>query len=99
MPTDTSNEVHRHVARSDLEMSLDGHKVIGDSAGDGGLHGGRGKLDQREVLVSHPLNQPVIIGGTQALITMHRPLDQPVKVHTEWKNKGPAYNDWVHAST
>ena len=44
VPTDTSDKVPRHMARSHLEMCLDGHEVISDSTGDGGLHGGRGKL-------------------------------------------------------
>ena len=54
VPTDTSDEVPGHRARSHLEMGLDGHEVVCDSAGDGGLHGGRGKLEEWTILVSWP---------------------------------------------
>ena len=37
-----------------LEMGLDSHEIISDSAGDGGLHGGRGKLEDWMVLVGQP---------------------------------------------
>ena len=54
MPTDTSDKIPRHVARSCLEMGLDGHEVIGDSTGDGGLHDGREKLGEWTMLVGWP---------------------------------------------
>ena len=74
-----------------LEMGLDGHEVIGNSAGDGGLHGGIGKLDQRAILVSWPQHQPIIIGRTQALVVTHGPLMLPVKVPVHLKtSKLPA---------
>jgi len=54
VPTDTSDEVPRHRARSHLEMGLDGHELIGNGIGDGGLHGGRGKLGEWTILVGRP---------------------------------------------
>jgi len=54
MPTDTSDEVPRHMTRVHLEMGLDGHEVISYSAADDGLHGGRGKLGEWTILVSWP---------------------------------------------
>jgi len=43
LPTDTSDEVPMHVARSHLEVGLDSHEIVSDSTGYGGLHGGRRK--------------------------------------------------------
>ena len=54
MPAHCSNEVPRNVTWSHLEMGLDSHKVIGDSARDGSLHGGREKLEEWNFLVSRP---------------------------------------------
>ena len=46
MPAHHSDEVPGNVTWSHLEMGLDGHQVICDSAGNSGLHDGREKLEE-----------------------------------------------------
>jgi len=89
VPTDTCDKVPRHRARSHLEMGLDGHEVIGNSVGDGSLHGGREKLGEWTILVSWPQQHLTVIGGTQALIVAHRPAVLPAKVYAEQDSEGP----------
>jgi len=75
VPTDTCNEVPGHGARVHLEMGLDGHEVVSDSIGDGGLHGGRGKLGEWMILVSQPCQNllPGLLGfvGVQTSASAH----------------------------
>ena len=79
MPTHGNNEVPVHMARSHLEMGLNSQEVIGDIAWNIGWHGMRQKLEEILFLVSHPLQQPTIIGGTQVLIGTHGPPTATVK--------------------
>ena len=54
MPAHHSDKVPGNMAWLHLEMGLDGHKIIGDSAGDASLHDGREKLEKWAMLVSQP---------------------------------------------
>ena len=54
MPTHHCNEISRNVAWMHLEMGLDGHEVVSDSIGYGGLHDVRQKLEEWEIVVSRP---------------------------------------------
>jgi len=54
MPAHHSNEVPRNVTWLHLEMGLDGHQVVSDSAGNGSLHDGRDKLEEWEKWVGWP---------------------------------------------
>src|SRR5882724_8900194 len=77
MPAHSSDEVPGSVLGAGREVGLDGHQVIGDGIGNGGLHGMRVKLEEWEIMVGQPRHQPAVIGGTQALVVMHRPMALP----------------------
>ena len=78
MPAHGRNEVCGNVFGSSRQMGLDGHQVIGYCAGDGSLHDGREKLEQRGILVGRPRYRPEIIGGTQGLVVTHGPPTPPI---------------------
>ena len=77
MPTHHCNEIARNMVGMCQEMGLDGHKVISDSIGDGSLHDVRDKLEEWTIVVGQPQHQPAVIGGTWALIVVHRPMVPP----------------------
>src|SRR5882724_12653105 len=72
------------MARSCLNMGLDGHEVVHDSIGDGSLHKEKEARGVGE-WVGQPQYQPAIIGTTQVLIGAHRPPMLPVKRPVHWK--------------
>ena len=71
MPTHSCNEIARDMTRVLLKMVLDGQEIVGNSIGNGGLHGVRVKLEEWEIMVGQPQHQPTVIGGTWALIVVH----------------------------
>ena len=77
MPTHHRDEIARGVTWSLLQVGLNGQEVIGDSVGDGGLHGMRVKLDEWEIMVGRPRHHPTVIGGTWALVVTHGPTVLP----------------------
>src|SRR5882724_1396507 len=64
MPAHNSNEVPGSVLGASREVGLDGHQVIGNSIGNGSLHGVRAKLEEWEIMVGQPRHQPAVIGRT-----------------------------------
>src|SRR5882724_4522405 len=77
MPTHHHDKIARGVTWLLLQVGLDGQEVVGDSVGDGGLHGLRVKLDEWEIMVGQPRHHPTVIGGTWALVVMHGPMVPP----------------------
>jgi len=77
MPAHSSDEVPRSVLGASREVGLDVHQVIGDSIGNGGLHGVRAKLEEWEIMVGWPRHLPTVIGRTQVLVVAHGPMALP----------------------
>ena len=77
MPANSSDEVPGSVLGPSREVGLDGHQVIGNSIGNGSLHGVRAKLEEWEIMVGQPRHQPAVIGRTQAFVVAHGPTVLP----------------------
>ena len=82
MPTHGISKIPGNEFWTCMEMGLNLHEVIRNSARDGSLHDGRRKLEWN-FLVGWPGKRLTVIGGTQVFITAHGPLVPPGKIYVE----------------